>query len=1613
MESGTYELIQQRLSQQGTELRKRLDQLNEARKSIFGSTEIALIANDRITTEHHCIPRDMVSVGQHFIFGYNVHMGLRTEYKMDDVFTIYHFNPESHHFQAVESELIHDPKFQEEFKNLYTYYKHTTFSRFVIIGPHLYMVFQTGKSISDTKSFKWALQGDQLVYLGNRFDHEVRTPDQHAFSWIRTTRDMHRKGKHPHISIEDRVFVESIGGDLTIKVEDNTDTGHGIYAEPVKESNQTLDDATCYYADLGNLITLKIRPYQEEEDRYIIYNEKMQEAVRVDALEHACVLLPDDHGIIFSNGYYLQNGEYKLFDNVLQGLQFEKQISSPNGEDMLYVFYHPLSGTYVLLSYNLVEQKVDNPLICHSFSLFSNGELCVFKSGNEPARHHLIQIWKTPFTQESVIIPENKDSYLAKIGSKDLVRGMAECRELLSILHKGERYDNLYVDLVRKSQEIRDSFYWISHEEAFTLEEPLEQIGTTASTAIEEYEKVKRVRKATADAVAETERALDDVIDQLRRYPAQAIDQFVEYLSELRKIRGQIISLKELRYIELEQVAAFEEKVVTQTEKLSADCATFLSKEEALTPYIHALDVQEQVLGDIQKVAEAEKVGGELDQLAAGLELLIETVSNLPIEDTTQSTAIVEHISNMYARLNQLRAKLRQIRQSLLKQESHASFQAQLALLEQSITNYLELSDSPEKCDLNLSKLMITLEEMEGSYLEFEDYISLIQGKREAVYEAFEAKKLSLSEMRNRQIDSLAHTAKRILTNISHRVDKFDSLDTINAYFASDVMVNKVRSVVDQLMELSASVQADDLLGQMKSVQEEAVRQLKDRSDLFVEGENIIRLGRHHFTVNIRSLELTILHREAHLYLHLTGTNFFERIEDEAINASKIVWHQELPTENRDVYRGEMLAYKALEELSQQDAAATWEGKELALIQELMRNTYDGGYVKGVHDHDAHLILKALIKLEGGIDLLRYKPAVRASGIMAWSTVLTAEEREVWEHRLKGAGIILQVFPQQAPFESLVNELSHRFSTAFDQIDALDPHLAHSAAQYVFEERSRGDYWVISPEAGKLYQEFTARLKKSRKNKDFRHSIAQLELIPTARYDLILNWVRAFVAGLEDANASVYVHEVATILFAGIFDPKRIIEASTSQVIPGMLGNHAVIEDGEYVLDYLPFKEKMQSFLGKTIPLYRQFVHRKKELVEEYKDKLKLETFKPRVLTSFVRNQLIDKVYLPLFGDNMAKQIGTAGENTRTDRMGLLLLISPPGYGKTTLTEYMADRLGLIFMKINGPSLGHQVTSLDPAAAPNAAAREELQKLNLAFEMGDNIMIYVDDIQHCHPEFLQKFISLCDGQRRIEGVYGGKTRTYDLRGKKVAVVMAGNPYTESGERFQIPDMLSNRADTYNLGDVIGDHDDSFKLSYIENALTSNPVLHRLSTKDQKDIYQIIRLAEGIEEEVSFTGHVSPEDLQEFVSVLKKCIMVRDVILAVNQTYIASAAQEDAFRTEPPFQLQGSYRNMNKMAEKILPIMNDSEVKGVILSHYEREAQTLTTGAEANLLKFKQLLGWMTEEEEARWEEIVAIYQREKVLSGDRLGQLVQHMESFSRGLIDIREVLEKGMNGKS
>ncbi len=296
-------------------------------------------------------------------------------------------------------------------------------------------------------------------------------------------------------------------------------------------------------------------------------------------------------------------------------------------------------------------------------------------------------------------------------------------------------------------------------------------------------------------------------------------------------------------------------------------------------------------------------------------------------------------------------------------------------------------------------------------------------------------------------------------------------------------------------------------------------------------------------------------------------------------------------------------------------------------------------------------------------------------------------------------------------------------------------------------------------------------------------------------------------------------------------------------------------------------------------------------------------------------------------------------------------------------------------------------------------------------------MIYLDDIQHCNPELLQKFISLCDAQRKIEGVYKGKSKTYDLRGKKVAIVMAGNPYTESGDKFQIPDMLSNRADIYNLGDITGGKGDVFELSYIENSLTSNTVLQRLASKSFNDVYSFVKIAEtGSQEGIEFEGNHSGQEIKEYTSLLEKVLIVRNTLTKVNAQYIYSAGHEEKYRTEPSFKLQGSYRDMNKIVEKLVPIMNEKELQTIIMSHYENESQTLTTGAEANILKFKELQGILTEEDAKRWKEIKSVFMKAQKMSGlgenNQTAQVLIQMEDMTKSLSAIAYEIGKGLEEK-
>lgn len=1638
--TGTYEVLRNRLREASADLRKRFTGLNEARAAVFGNVETKLLTTTHVTTEHNCIPRDIFATEGTVLLGYNVQFGLKTEIVPADVLSLYRFDGE--HAKQESLETIVDASFQRDFQELYRYYRNATFVRFFRNGPHLYAIFQIGKATAGIKAFKWAIDGNKLRYIDNRSESEIRSPSQHAFQWKRVTRDAHRHGKHPHVSIEDRIFVECVQGDLTIKVEDNTEDGLGIYREPVESADQTLDDAETFYAILDNLILLKIKPYQERDFRYLVFSTKRLAVERLDSIGLACALLPDDHGIIFPNGFVLQTGVSKLFDHGLKDLTFDQTVKSPNGEDFLFLFTNKETGLYLQLRYNLIRQEVDTPLVCHGQAFFENGTMLSMRAGDIPQKHHSLQVWQTPFTGSNYRPNVQSDSLLFKIGNQDLVRGMAECQEILSLIDKDESYEDLYADLEKRATNVLDGYFWLDRDEASNLAEPIRNIREAASAAVDEFEKVVRVRNESKTALEQSESEAIGILKGIERSRFEKVEDFVTQLASIRSQRGKVIQLKERRYVDLQQVDSIEKQLAEATDRLGVRCVQFLLAPEALATYSSQIELLAHQVPGSSSTSTAKKIESDFMAIGGSLELLIETVSQLKIDDLAQRTNIVDRIGDVLSQLNRSRSGLKVRLRELTTGELESDFASQSKLLDQAAASAIDSSETPDSVDTSLLRILLQVEELESRYADSETLLLRLTEKRQSLCDLFESKRQQLVEQQTRRANALVSAADRILAGIQSRAARIESPSDLLAYFASDLMVDKVRKIADQLLELGDSVRCDDVLSRLKSISDDSIRQQRDRRDLQSDGDKTIRFGQHSFSINHQPIELTTVVRNGAIQVHITGTQFFQPLHHESLESARDLWDQHLPSESEQVYRAEFLAHTLACELANKTSdgtspeafAAMTQESQVVWVRDRMQTRYDEGYVRGVHDIDAAKILAALLHLQRSLGPFAYSPKTRSLAWFVWFFLVPSEQRESVSQWVRSIATVDRLLPNSEQSQTCLKSIAKLLRL---HSSGMLQHVSRKqAAIYLFDairdesEKPEGKsdplphpFWP-----SQRTQEFFSMFKQhmlADQNQTLQNLIRTHLKNPQEAWHVASKAVHAFRESVlvkkqdpkGDNPVEDYIEELTLLLLVDwkpqSDSPKsRSYSTSASVVIKDLVGDHPRLASGELKLNYHHFQLRLQRYTRDITPRWRGLQQAKNQLLQQTDQQIKSHEFKAKVLSSFVRNRLIDEVYLPRVGENLAKQMGTVGENRRTDRMGLLLLISPPGYGKTTLMEYIANRLGLVFIKVNGPALGHAVSSLDPSEATNAAAREEVQRINMALEMGDNAMLYLDDIQHCNVELLQKFIPLCDATRRIEGVWQGSAKTYDLRGRKFAVVMAGNPYTETGQRFQIPDMLANRADVYNLGEIIGDSRTAFEESYLENCLTSNTSLLPLSRCSNADQQAMIAAArKGSSEPIELESNLSTGSVQEMLTVLKKLQRVRDVLLIVNQAYISSAAQADDYRTEPPFKLQGSYRNMNRIAEKVVPVMNQDELERLILTSYQQDAQTLSRDSESNMLKLKELIGILAPTEQARWSSIKKTFTEKNRLQGlsgdDSTAQFLSSFLGISDGLESIRQALEK------
>ncbi|WP_339156745.1 DNA repair ATPase [Actinomadura luteofluorescens] len=1578
---GTYEVLRARLAGHAGELARRAEALNARRLEVFGGSDLRQAGTERIRTADRCVPRDIVALGEVMLFGHNDVSGLRPETSVGDVFSLHRFTRGEDGIAFVRAGpdavpgLLDDPRFVRDFADMYRYYRQARLLQLRLVDGRLLAVFQTGPRLSDLRVLRWRTVPDGgVAYEDNQGERDHAFPPAHDVDWIEATRDDHVAGRHPHISIEGEVFVATAGGTLTVKTEDDTATGEGIYSEPVDEPLQSLADADVLHARVGALILLRIRPYNESVWRHLVFNVRTERVVRVDGIAQACRRLPDDHGIVFPGGYHLDTGAAKTFDTDVTGLEYERVVRSPNGEDVLYVFHSREDGRSSLLPYNVIRKRVAAPITCHGYSLFDDGTLVVMRAlSDEPSRVHPVQIWATPFTSDAHAAAQPVGTGpLERVGNADLVRGVSECLSITRTAAETPPSARAFEALIASCTRASDLYPWLGDERLGDLAAPLADVRATAARVLDEYEKVRALTEQAATAVAEAAERQAALVRRARAEAPRSADGWITRLAEFRRAQGHLETLRDLRYADGARIDELSQEVRAELDEAARQAVEHLRGEDAFTGYHAEVERITDAARAIETAADAAPLAGLLDAQNEGLDVVTEVVGDLDIADATVRTAILERVGEVLGGLNRARAVLDGRRRDLLAREGSAAFAAELALLDRSVAGALAAAATPEDCDARLGGLLLRLETLQTRFAELDDFLTELEARRTELYEAFSSRKQTLLDERARRSDRLTESAERILAGVRRRAATLASPDEVTAYFTTDATVLRLRAIAGELGALDDAVRAEELEGRLDAARQEAGRALRDRLDLYGDDGATIRLGRHRFAVDTRPIELTLVPHRDTVAFAITGTDYRAPVHDADFAETRRFWSQSLVSETAETYRAEYLAASVLAGADPGDLRrAEAGGRLLALVRDAAADRYDEGYERGVHDHDAARILEALLRLRTEAGLLRYPGAARAAAQLFWTHGPDEAERATWTVRARSLVRAREAFGRPGALSALTEELDSAVA-AFAELNAV-PAPDPLTAEYLIEELAAApDGFVTSQGARTLLKDFAQALGDVSLDEDLRGAGTL-----AARRQLAEAWLSAYLATGADGDPADLPEAVSLLLCPSTrYDSPAALTATVGD----LLGRHPRITDRRLDLRLDELLARTHRFRTEHVPAFRSYQNQRNALVAAEERRLGTAGLRPRTMSAFVRNRLIDEVYLPLIGDNLAKQLGAAGDGERADRMGLLLLVSPPGYGKTTLMEYVAERLGLALVKVDGPALGHGVTSLDPARAPDATAAREVEKINFALDMGTNVLLYLDDIQHTSPELLQKFIPLCDAQRRIDGA----ARTYDLRGKRFAVCMAGNPYTESGRRFRVPDMLANRADVWNLGDVLSGKDELFAMSYIENALTSNPVLAPLSTRDRGDIELLVRLAEGDPAvHADRLSHAySPVELDDILSVLAKLRRAQQVVLTVNRAYMASAAQDDASRTEPPFRLQGSYRDMNKLAGRILPVMDDTELQAVIDDHYRAESQTLTSDAEANLLKLAELQGTLTPSGAERWTEVKAAYRRSRTLAGN-------------------------------
>ncbi len=447
---------------------------------------------------------------------------------------------------------------------------------------------------------------------------------------------------------------------------------------------------------------------------------------------------------MFPGGYCLATGVWKGFEVDTEGMELERVVRSPNGEDVLFAYRARVPGRSLLLPYNMIRKEVAHPLSCQGWALFDDGVLTVLRAGGdgETARVHPVRVWRTPYVSDTYAAAQLVCSGpLFRVGNADLVRGISDCLSLVGAVAGMEPTTEVYEALIGACVRAADAYHWLGDAELGDVGRPLEEVRGTAEQVLAEFETVRTLTGQAADALAGASERLTGLVRRLRGEVPRDAAGWVAGLTELRRAQGHLLTLKELRYADTARIDEVAGEAEAELGAFGRRAVAFLGREDAFAGHHEVIGGLVAETGELATVAQAAPLAARLDELTDGLRTVTEVIAGLDIGDATVRTSILERIAEVLGGVNRARATLVARRRELQDREGRAEFAAEFALLGQAVTGALADAATPEACDTQLARLLVQVENLEARFTDFDDFLAELTGKRTEIHETFAARR--------------------------------------------------------------------------------------------------------------------------------------------------------------------------------------------------------------------------------------------------------------------------------------------------------------------------------------------------------------------------------------------------------------------------------------------------------------------------------------------------------------------------------------------------------------------------------------------------------------------------------------------------------------------------------------------------------------------------------------------------------------------------------------------------------------------------------------------------------------------------------------------------------